>query len=131
MALCKAVKAAGVSCLPVRQTSGTWQLVKTDMTLQAARDARPGPKSEVRGRAHAAKPVTKPVAITASPSSVNAALTGPAAGSTGPLFRIQLAAYRDFSRALLGKEILTTAFQANFRAWKFSKKTAIQRTASP
>jgi hypothetical protein len=92
--LCGTVKSAGLSCLPVRQTGNTWQLVEHEG------DRRMAARGETV-RAQAAVSARKPAALTA-------------AGHDGRLFRVQLAAYQDLARAVRGKRILSASLPGNF-----------------
>jgi len=119
---CKAAKAAGFPCLSIRQTGSTWQLVKTDTASQAARPAGPAPQIEDPTAEKAGNPVRKADAITTSGSPVNPALSRPAADTSGRLFRIQLAAYRDLVKAVHGKKILSKSLPGNFPRLEILKR---------
>jgi hypothetical protein len=100
--LCRAVKASGLSCLPIRRTGDIWQLVEHEGDRRMAGSGR-------TMREKMASPERKPAA--------------PAATGGGPLFRVQLAAYQDLARAVRGKRILTASLPGNFPPLEILKMT--------
>ena len=104
VAFCKAASSAGVSCLPIRQTNTAWQLVKTGSGSQAAMS---GPPDKKRLASKFSAPDYGAASAKSTPS---VARHDKAAGP----YKIQLAAYQDLERAVLGKDILAKRLPDNF-----------------
>lgn len=111
LSACRSARAAGLSCLPIRQTSNTWRLVKTGAHTRTARAVAPGRPRTVSAGEFVGNPVKNPVAASAS----------------RPLFRIQLAAYRNLAKAVHGKQILTRNLPQGFPRLEILKRNGITR----
>ena len=91
-ALCSQALSAGQSCLVIRQTSASWQLVKTKAPSHAA----------ITASLDSVSPRARPAKAQVTDADEN------------PRYRIQLAAYRHLKNAIKGKQILARLLPDGF-----------------
>lgn len=120
IALCDAVTASGVSCLPIRQTSNVWQFVNANPNSDAAKIMAPRQQKRANRDVKNSEPKTAAIQVSASLSDVSPTASGPAKKQS--LYRIQLAAYRDLAWAVRGKDILTKNLPENFPSLDILKR---------
>jgi len=124
VAYCETVMAAGFSCLPIRQTGSPWRLVGTE---PEAKVATVSPRTTAGSTASTAAMATVSESAVSKPDAASAK-TRPAASAvdaTGPLFKIQLAAYRDITRAVRGERILSKSLPGDFPRLEILKRNVV------
>lgn len=127
---CRAIQAAGQSCLPIRHADEVWRLVEAGTAPQTAQGGRFRPASDRYKQAGAAMPLRRTVPMAARPVPASFTPPRPALTTGGRLYRVQFAAYVDLERAILGKGILTRSLPANFPPLQILRKngTAVNDT---
>ena len=121
-AYCKTASRAGLSCLPIRQTDNTWQLVQTGDNSLVARATVVRPEGRDGKKTTNTTKKQKRVAVVAKPVPKKPARMRPAVLRDGSLVKVQLAAYRNLARALNGKYILAKSLPDNFPALEILKR---------
>lgn len=124
---CTQARSAGLACLVIQPTSSAWQPVHSNSvanrTDTPAAGHRSGHPEDDVGR-HAA--VTSAAAIDGKTSETTAR-----AGSDGPQYRIQLAAYRHLKNAIRGKQILARLLPHGFPDLDILKRSGSANRQAP